>query len=48
MIYRRFFNVPTYRFRSPWDELHRLRQQLDQMFETRQPRSNAKLPVYFR
>ena len=33
MIYRRFFNVPTYRIRSPWEELHRMRQQLDQMFE---------------
>jgi len=33
MIYRRFFNFPTYRVRSPWDELHRMRQQLDQMFD---------------
>lgn len=33
MIYRRFFNVPTWRFRSPLDELHRMRQQLDQIFE---------------
>ena len=33
MIYRRFFNVPTYRIRSPWEELHRMRQQLDQMFD---------------
>ncbi|MCP4626912.1 MAG: Hsp20/alpha crystallin family protein [bacterium] len=33
MIYRRFFNVPTWRFRSPLDELHRMRQQLEQMFE---------------
>ena len=33
MIYRRFFNVPTYRIRSPWDELQRMRQQLDQMFD---------------
>ena len=33
MIYRRFFNVPTWRIRSPWDELHRMRRQLDQMFE---------------
>ena len=33
MIYRRFFNVPTWRFRSPWDELHRMRQQLEQIFE---------------
>ena len=33
MIYRRLFNVPTYRIRSPWEELHRMRQQLDQMFD---------------
>ena len=33
MIYRRFFNVPTYRIRSPWEELHRMRQQLDQVFD---------------
>jgi len=33
MIYRRFFNIPTWRFRSPWDELHRMRQQLEQMFD---------------
>ena len=33
MIYRRFFNVPTWRFRTPWEELHRMRQQLDQMFD---------------
>ncbi|MGD8523871.1 MAG: Hsp20/alpha crystallin family protein [Desulfobacterales bacterium] len=33
MIYRRFFNVPTWRFRSPWDELHRMRQQLEEMFD---------------
>lgn len=33
MIYRRLFNLPTWRFRSPLDELYRMRQQLDQMFE---------------
>ncbi len=33
MIHRRFFNVPTYRIRSPWEELHRMRHQLDQMFD---------------
>ena len=33
MIYRRFLNVPTWRLRSPFEELHRMRQQLDQMFE---------------
>ena len=33
MIYHRFFNVPTWRFKSPFEELYRMRQQLDQMFE---------------
>lgn len=33
MIYRRFFDVPSWRIRSPWDELYRMRQQLDQMFD---------------
>ena len=33
MIYRRFFNVPTWRVKTPWEELHRMRQQLDQMFD---------------
>jgi len=33
MIYRRFFNFPTYRIRTPWEELHRMRHQLDQMFD---------------
>ena len=33
MIYRRVFNVPTYRIQRPWEELHRMRQQLDRMFD---------------
>jgi HSP20 family protein len=33
MIYRRFFNVPTWRLSSPLDELHRMRQQLENLFE---------------
>ena len=42
MIYRRFFNFPTYRIRSPWEELHRMRHQLDQMFDdTPQQRASA-------
>ena len=36
MIYRRFFNFPTYRIRSPWEGLHQMRQQLDQMFDDTQ------------
>ena len=31
MIYRRFFNVPTWRFRSPLEELYRMRQQMEQL-----------------
>lgn len=34
MIYRRFFNVPTWRFRSPLEELYRMRQQMEQLLET--------------
>jgi len=45
MIYRRFFNVPTYRIRSPWDELQRMRQQLDQMFDDA-PHQQASAGVY--
>ena len=33
MSYRRFFHVPTWRIRNPWEELHRMRQQLDHMFD---------------
>lgn len=42
MIYRRFYNFPTYRIKSPWDELHRMRQQLDRVFDdTPRQRSGA-------
>ena len=34
MIYRKFFNVPTWRFRSPLDELYRMRQQMEQLLES--------------
>jgi HSP20 family protein len=33
MIYRRLLNVPTWRLRSPLDELHLMRQQMEQLFE---------------
>jgi HSP20 family protein len=47
MIYRRLFNLPTWRFRSPLDELYRMRQQLDQMFEdTRTPYRQAGAGVF--
>ncbi len=34
MIYRRFFNVPAWRFRSPLEELYRMRQQMEQLLES--------------
>ena len=34
MIYRRFFNVPTWKFRSPLEELYRMRQQMEQLLES--------------
>lgn len=47
MIYRRFFNLPTWRFQSPLDELYRMRQQLDQMFEeSRSPYQRAGAGVF--
>jgi HSP20 family protein len=47
MIYRRFFNVPTWRFKDPFEELHRMRQQLDQLFEdTAAPRQRVSAGVY--
>jgi HSP20 family protein len=33
MIYRRFFDLPTLRFRSPFEELSQMRQQMDRLFE---------------
>ncbi|MGD2097648.1 MAG: Hsp20/alpha crystallin family protein [Desulfobacterales bacterium] len=33
MIYRRFFDIPAWRFRNPWEELNRVRQQLDQWYD---------------
>jgi HSP20 family protein len=32
MIYRRLFNVPTWGFRTPFQELERMRQQMDSLF----------------
>ena len=32
MIYRRLLNVPTWRFSAPFNDLERMRQQIDQMF----------------
>ena len=33
MIYRRFFDVPTLRTRSPFGELERMRHQMDRLFK---------------
>ena len=33
MIYRRLFNVPTLRFRTPFDELERIRRRMDRLYE---------------
>jgi HSP20 family protein len=33
MIYRRVFDFPTFRIRSPFDELERLRRQMDQLVD---------------
>ncbi len=47
MIYRRLFNVPTWRLRSPLDELYRMRQQMEQLFEgTMAPHQRASAGVF--
>ena len=33
MIYRRLYNMPTWRIRSPFGELERMRQQMERLFE---------------
>ena len=33
MIYRRLFDIPTWRVRSPFGELERMRQQMDRLFD---------------
>jgi HSP20 family protein len=33
MIYRRLFDLPTWRFRSPFEELERMRSQMDRVLE---------------
>ena len=47
MIYRRFVNVPTWRFRSPLDELKRLRHQMEQLYgSTLSPYQPARAGVF--
>ena len=49
MIYRRFFDIPPWRFRSPLNELHRLRQQMKQLYGSApspyQPASAGVFPL---
>jgi len=33
MLYRRFFNLPTWRVRSPFEELERMRRQMDRLYD---------------
>ena len=33
MIYRRLFDIPTWRIRSPFGDLERMRQQMDRLFD---------------
>lgn len=33
MLYRRMFDLPTWRFRTPFEELERLRRQMDRYFD---------------
>lgn len=37
MIYRRFYNLPTWGSRSPLDELQRMRRQMERIFEDAAP-----------
>jgi len=47
MIYRRFFGLPTWRFRSPFEELSQLRQQMDRLLEdARTPYPHPQAGVY--
>ena len=47
MIYRRFLNAPTFRFRNPLDELYRMRRQLEQMVDgTTAPYQRAGAGVF--
>ena len=47
MIYRRLYNVPTWRVRSPFGELERMRQQMERLFEdATTPRQRALSGVF--
>ena len=47
MIYRRLLNVPTWRMRSPFEELHRMRQLMDRMLESSEaPYQQASAGVF--
>jgi len=48
MIYRRLYNVPTWRLKSPFEELFRMRQQMDRLFDdfSGVPSETANAGVY--
>jgi HSP20 family protein len=47
MIYRRLFDVPTWRFRSSFDELAQMRRQMERLFEDVQtPRQRSAAGVF--
>lgn len=47
MIYRRLINFPTWRLRSPFEELDRIKRQMDRLLdETRMPHHGAQAGVF--
>jgi len=47
MIYRRLFGYPNYRIRSPFEELERMRRQMDRMYDdARAPSQQAHAGVF--
>ena len=47
MIYRRLFEIPNWRFRSPFEELAQMRRQMDRLYEdVLTPRQRPRLGVY--
>jgi HSP20 family protein len=47
MIYRRFVNFPTWRLRSPFEELDRMKRQMDRLLEdARGPYQGAQAGVF--
>lgn len=47
MIYRRLFNLPTWRVRSPFEELAQLKRQMERLYEdAREPYQRAQAGVF--